>query len=183
VKSVSDMPLKKLGKLDPSKRIRKVQDESIGTVGDLIRDINEQVRKFAADRLAKAREARPGARGQARREKARGQGGARQACREGRAEEARGEGCPGKGCCGEEARCQGAREEARRRGGTREEARSESAGHGGCPGKAQGSGCSASAPAVAKRPAVARKRVATPARRRGPDTSVATPARASPRRR
>lgn len=48
VKSVSDMPLKKLGKLDPTKRLRKVQNESIGTVGEAIRDINEQVRAFAA---------------------------------------------------------------------------------------------------------------------------------------
>ena len=44
VKSVSDMPLKKLGKLDPTRRLRKVQNESIGTVGEAIRDINEQVR-------------------------------------------------------------------------------------------------------------------------------------------
>ena len=52
VKSVSDMPLKKLGKLDPTRRLRKVQNESIGTVGEAIRDINEQVRAFAAEQVA-----------------------------------------------------------------------------------------------------------------------------------
>ena len=60
-RSITEMPLKRLEKIEflrgPVKKISKVQDESIGAIYDLIRDINEQVGKFATDMLAQAREA------------------------------------------------------------------------------------------------------------------------------
>jgi hypothetical protein len=139
VKSVSDMPLKKLGKLDPTRRLRKVQNESIGTVGEAIRDINEQVRAFAADKLAQARKAGLVPEAKTAGKKRAAQGGAREACRQGRAEKARGEGCTGKGCTGKGCIGKGcAREKAPCRGGAREAARREGVRHGDPSGEAQG---------------------------------------------
>lgn len=61
-RAIAQMPLKQLEKIDslrgPVKKIEKVQNESIGAIYDLIRDINEQVAKLAREILAQAREAR-----------------------------------------------------------------------------------------------------------------------------
>ena len=60
-KAIADMPLKMLRKIDvlsePAKKMKRVQDESIGAIYDLIREINEQVAKYATQMLADAREA------------------------------------------------------------------------------------------------------------------------------
>ena len=58
-RAIADLPLKMLLKIDvlagPAKKIKRVQDESIGAVYDLIREINEQVAKYATEMLAEAR--------------------------------------------------------------------------------------------------------------------------------
>ena len=58
-RAIADLPLKMLVKIDvlagPAKKIKRVQDESIGAVYDLIREINEQVAKYATEMLAEAR--------------------------------------------------------------------------------------------------------------------------------
>jgi hypothetical protein len=58
-KAIADMPLKMLRKIDvlsgPAKKMKRVQDESIGAIYDLIREINEQVAKYATEMLAQAR--------------------------------------------------------------------------------------------------------------------------------
>ncbi len=65
-KAIADLPLKMLEEIEalkkPLKEVRRVQDRSIGAVYDLIRDINEQVRKLAADILKRRAAAgtRPG---------------------------------------------------------------------------------------------------------------------------
>jgi hypothetical protein len=60
-RSITDMPLKRLEKIEslrgPLKKITKVQDESIGAIYDMIRDVTEQVAKFATDLLEQARAA------------------------------------------------------------------------------------------------------------------------------
>lgn len=64
-KSIADLPLKMLQEAKvlrgPAKEAKRVQDHTIGTIYDLIRDINEQVGEFASELLAKAskRTARP----------------------------------------------------------------------------------------------------------------------------
>ncbi len=60
-KAIADKPLKMLLKIDslsgPAKKMKRIQDESIGAIYDLIREINEQVAKYATQMLAQAREA------------------------------------------------------------------------------------------------------------------------------
>ena len=55
-KSIADLPLKVLEELEllkkPVKEVRRVQDRSIGAVYDLIRGINQQVGKLAAEVLS-----------------------------------------------------------------------------------------------------------------------------------
>jgi colicin import membrane protein len=59
-KAIADKPLKMLLKVDalsgPAKKIKRIQDESIGAIYDLIREINELVAKYATEMLAQARE-------------------------------------------------------------------------------------------------------------------------------
>ena len=54
-KSIADLPLKMLEEIEvlkkPVKEVRRVQDRSIGAVYDLIREINAQIRKLAAEIL------------------------------------------------------------------------------------------------------------------------------------
>jgi hypothetical protein len=61
-KSIADLPLKMLEEVEflkkPVKEVRRVQDRSIGAVYDLIRGINGQVGKLAADVLNRRRPAR-----------------------------------------------------------------------------------------------------------------------------
>jgi len=63
-KAIAEMPLKMLEKIDvlrtPEKRISRVQDESIGAVYDLIRDINDQAARLATELLEQARGTRVG---------------------------------------------------------------------------------------------------------------------------
>lgn len=63
-RAIADKPLKLLLKIDvlsgPAKKIKRIQDESIGAIYDLIREINEQVAKYATEMLAQAREASKG---------------------------------------------------------------------------------------------------------------------------
>lgn len=154
VKSVSDMPLKKLGKLDPTKRLRKVQNESIGTVGEAIRDINEQVRAFAADRLAQARKAGlvPGAKptGKRRAAKAAPAKRAARAAPKKRAVKA----APAKAAPAKQrvARAAPAKQRVAKASVTVSP-----------PAKPKAAVAASAASPVAKRPAVARKRVARPA--------------------
>jgi methyl-accepting chemotaxis protein len=58
-KAIADLPLKMLEEVEflkkPVKEVRRIQDRSIGAVYDLIREINEQVRKVAADMLSRRR--------------------------------------------------------------------------------------------------------------------------------
>lgn len=60
-KAIVDLPLKMLEEIEvlkkPVKEVRRVQDRSIGAVYDLIREINEQIRKLAADILSRRRAA------------------------------------------------------------------------------------------------------------------------------
>lgn len=65
-KSIADLPLTILERSDllrgPSKEVRRVQDQTIGAIYDVIRGINEKVGELASDLLEKAaerREARP----------------------------------------------------------------------------------------------------------------------------
>jgi hypothetical protein len=64
-RAIADRPLKVLEKIDalsgPAKKIKRVQDESIGSIYDLIREINEQVGNYAKDMLAEASKAGIGA--------------------------------------------------------------------------------------------------------------------------
>jgi hypothetical protein len=61
-KSIADLPLKVLEKSDvlkePAKEVRRVQDQTIGAIYELIRDINEKVGGLASELLAKAEERR-----------------------------------------------------------------------------------------------------------------------------
>ena len=58
-KSIADLPLKMLEEIEvlkkPVKEVRRVQDRSIGAVYDLIREINAQIRKLAAEILRRRR--------------------------------------------------------------------------------------------------------------------------------
>lgn len=60
-KAIVDLPLKILEEIEvlkkPVKEVRRVQDRSIGAVYDLIREINEQIRKLAAEILNRPRPA------------------------------------------------------------------------------------------------------------------------------
>jgi len=60
-RAIADRPLKMLEKIDalsgPAKKIKRVQDESIGSIYDLIRQINEQVGNYAKDMLDEAAKA------------------------------------------------------------------------------------------------------------------------------
>ncbi len=61
-KSIADLPLKILQETDvlrgPAKEVKRVQDQSIGAIYDLIRDVNEKVGKFASELLAGGVQAR-----------------------------------------------------------------------------------------------------------------------------
>lgn len=61
-KAIADLPLKVLEGSDllkgPAKKVRRVQDRTIGAIYDLVRDVNEKVGEFASDLLAKAAEGR-----------------------------------------------------------------------------------------------------------------------------
>ncbi len=54
-KAIADLPLKMLEEIEvlkkPVKEVRRVQDRSIAAVYDLIREINEQIRKLAGEIL------------------------------------------------------------------------------------------------------------------------------------
>lgn len=58
-KSIADLPLRILEEIKflrkPIKEVRRVQDRSIGAVYDLLREINEQIGKLAADMLKRRR--------------------------------------------------------------------------------------------------------------------------------
>jgi len=58
-KSIAALPLRILEESDllrgPVKEVRRVQDQTIGAIYDLIRDINEKVATVASDVLAEAR--------------------------------------------------------------------------------------------------------------------------------
>ena len=60
-KSIADLPLKILEEVEflkkPVKEVRRIQHRSIGAVYDLIREINEQIRKRAAEILNRRRPA------------------------------------------------------------------------------------------------------------------------------
>jgi len=62
-KAIADLPLKMLEESDllkgPAKRVKRVQDHSIGAIYDLIREINQKVGTFASDLLAEAAKRRP----------------------------------------------------------------------------------------------------------------------------
>jgi hypothetical protein len=67
-KAIADLPLKMLEQSDllkgTAKKVKRVQDHSIGAIYDLIREINQKVGTFASDLLAEAakrRAARKGA--------------------------------------------------------------------------------------------------------------------------
>jgi len=67
-KAIADLPLKMLEQSDllkgSAKRVKRVQDHSIGAIYNLIREINEKAGTFASDLLAEAakrRSAREGA--------------------------------------------------------------------------------------------------------------------------
>lgn len=57
-KAIADLPLKFLEENDllkeQAKKVRRVQDHTIGAIYDLIRDINEKVGTFASELLAEA---------------------------------------------------------------------------------------------------------------------------------
>jgi hypothetical protein len=61
-KSIADLPLRILEQSDllrgPSKEVRRVQDQTIGAIYDVVRGINEKVGELAADLLKKASERR-----------------------------------------------------------------------------------------------------------------------------
>ena len=56
-KAIADLPLKILEERDllrgPAKQVRRVQDQTIGAVYGLIREVNHQVGKLASDLLEK----------------------------------------------------------------------------------------------------------------------------------
>ena len=62
-KSIADLPLKILENTDllrgPAKKVKRVQDHTIGAIYDVIRDVNEKVGRFASELLAQA--SKPGA--------------------------------------------------------------------------------------------------------------------------
>jgi hypothetical protein len=67
-KAIADLPLKMLEQSDllkgSAKKVKRVQDHSIGAIYNLIREINEKAGAFASDLLAEAakrRSAREGA--------------------------------------------------------------------------------------------------------------------------
>ena len=57
-KSIADLPLKILEESDllrgPSKVARRVQDQTIGAIYDVIRDVNQQIGTLASELLAEA---------------------------------------------------------------------------------------------------------------------------------
>jgi hypothetical protein len=57
-KAIADLPLKVLEGSHllkaPAKRVRHVQDRTIGAVYDLVREVNQKVGSFASDMLADA---------------------------------------------------------------------------------------------------------------------------------
>jgi len=57
-KSIAELPLKLLEKNDVlrarAKAVRRTQDQTIGSIYDLIRDINQEVGTYASDLLAQA---------------------------------------------------------------------------------------------------------------------------------
>ena len=58
-KAIADLPLRVLEQIKflkkPLEQVRRVQDRSIGAIYDLIREINEQVGKLAAEMLRRRR--------------------------------------------------------------------------------------------------------------------------------
>ena len=72
-KSIANLPLKVLEEIKvlkkPIKEVRRVQDNSIGAVYDLIREINRRVGKLAADMLRRRRTAARGQRSRTARTK------------------------------------------------------------------------------------------------------------------
>jgi len=62
-KSIANLPLKMLEESDllrgPAKEARRVQDHTIGAIYDVIREVNEQVGKLAADLLPEASARKP----------------------------------------------------------------------------------------------------------------------------
>jgi hypothetical protein len=67
-KSIADLPLKMLEESEllrgPAKEVRRVQDQTIGAIYDVIRGINQQVGTLASELLHEAAKRR-GARGEA----------------------------------------------------------------------------------------------------------------------
>ncbi len=63
-KSIVDLPLKMLEESDllrgPAKEAKRVQDHTIGTIYDVIREINQQVGTLASELLAEAAVAHAG---------------------------------------------------------------------------------------------------------------------------
>ncbi|MFN8543796.1 MAG: hypothetical protein U0807_06280 [Candidatus Binatia bacterium] len=61
-KAIADLPLKILEESEllrgPAQEVRRVQDQTIGAVYDLIREINQRIGTLASDLLAKRRATR-----------------------------------------------------------------------------------------------------------------------------
>lgn len=60
-KAIAEMPLKQLEKIEglrgPIKKLKRIQDRSIGAIYDLIREINDLIAKYARELIAEARAA------------------------------------------------------------------------------------------------------------------------------
>lgn len=114
-----------------------MQNKSIGTVGEAICDINEQVRAFAADKLAQARRAGR-ARGEDGGEEARAQGGAREALARAAPKKRAVKAAPAKAAPAKAAPEAAPAKKRAAGGGAREAARREGVRHGDPSGEAQG---------------------------------------------
>ena len=66
-KSIAELPLKVLQDTDllrgPAKEVMRVQDQTIGAIYDVIRDVNEKLGRFASELLAEASKPGTGRRG------------------------------------------------------------------------------------------------------------------------
>ena len=64
-RAIADLPLTILEQIDlvkrPAKAVKKIQDQTIGSVYDLIRYINDQVWTLGEEQLAKAAKPKPAA--------------------------------------------------------------------------------------------------------------------------
>lgn len=69
-KSIADLPLKILEESDllrePARKVKRVQDHTIGAIYGVIRDINEKVADYSSELLAEAAKRRGGAHGAGR---------------------------------------------------------------------------------------------------------------------